>query len=378
MAKDAWGRQQLVDLLAPAAVFAPHHVLEMVDRALAQPARTSDWSSFSVQIDDVSVRLKLPVLLTTVGRHPHHARAAMERLWLLGRDDVRPTSSHPQHPVRVRRELGGYDMGPDHRQALIDLVAQQAAATQVNNHRVSPLTVLDALLARDGMRTRMVGLKGQITSYWVRTEATEPWRAQVRALLVQQALHGTARQRVVAAGMFDTALRVPPSGDEPVPEVILEEWRADQLRLLDTVRQIAEASTDPAVRAKLAQGHRQDHRRRGRTAGLLRLPGRALDPPAHDQPHRVDLRHGQAPDQGHQGARLQGRRDRHGIQADRGRSGTLARRQRTPPRRARPRRGPLRSSKLVERDPILEATQAADDTPVQPPAASNQPVSNAA
>jgi hypothetical protein len=46
--------------------------------------------------------------------------------------------------------------------------------------------------------------------------------------------------------------------------------------------------------------------------------------------------------QGHQGARLQGRRDRHGIQADRGRPGTLARRQRTPPRRARPRRGPLR------------------------------------
>jgi hypothetical protein len=34
--------------------------------------------------------------------------------------------------------------------------------------------------------------------------------------------------------------------------------------------------------------------------------------------------------------------------------------------------------KLVERDPVLEATQAADDTPVQSPAASNQPVNNAA
>jgi hypothetical protein len=30
------------------------------------------------------------------------------------------------------------------------------------------------------------------------------------------------------------------------------------------------------------------------------------------------------------------------------------------------------------RDPVLEATQAADDTPVQSPAASNQPVNNAA
>ena len=34
--------------------------------------------------------------------------------------------------------------------------------------------------------------------------------------------------------------------------------------------------------------------------------------------------------------------------------------------------------KLVEDDPILEAIQAADDTPAQPPAASNQPVNNAA
>ena len=34
--------------------------------------------------------------------------------------------------------------------------------------------------------------------------------------------------------------------------------------------------------------------------------------------------------------------------------------------------------KLVERDPALEATHAADDTPVQSPTASNQPVNNAA
>ena len=34
--------------------------------------------------------------------------------------------------------------------------------------------------------------------------------------------------------------------------------------------------------------------------------------------------------------------------------------------------------KRVERDLVLEATQAADDTPVQSPTASSQPVNNAA
>jgi transposase-like protein len=37
-------------------------------------------------------------------------------------------------------------------------------------------------------------------------------------------------------------------------------------------------------------------------------PGRALGAPAHDQPHRIDLRHRQAADEGHQGSRVEGGR----------------------------------------------------------------------
>lgn len=49
-----------------------------------------------------------------------------------------------------------------------------------------------------------------------------------------------------------------------------------------------------------AQLPTEDHRRRGRTAGVLRLPRRALDPPA---------------DQGHQRHRIPGCRTGHGLQA---------------------------------------------------------------
>jgi hypothetical protein len=38
------------------------------------------------------------------------------------------------------------------------------------------------------------------------------------------------------------------------------------------------------LRHQVVQGGRQDHRRPRRAAGLLRLPRRALDPPAHHQP----------------------------------------------------------------------------------------------
>ena len=71
------------------------------------------------------------------------------------------------------------------------------------------------------------------------------------------------------------------------------------------------------VRGQVAEGGGEDHRRPRRVVGVLRLPGRALDPPADDEPDRVDLRDRAAPATRHQGPRLPGRRGRDGVQADR-------------------------------------------------------------
>jgi hypothetical protein len=78
------------------------------------------------------------------------------------------------------------------------------------------------------------------------------------------------------------------------------------------------------LRREVPQGRREDHRRPGPAARVLRLPGRALGAPADHQPDRVDLRHRPAPHQGHQGARLACRRAGHGLQAHRVSPGPLA------------------------------------------------------
>ena len=59
-------------------------------------------------------------------------------------------------------------------------------------------------------------------------------------------------------------------------------------------------------------------------------------------PDRIDLRDRAQPEQDHQRPGFTRSRNRHGIQADRGRPVTLARRERTPPGRARPRRREIR------------------------------------
>ena len=53
---------------------------------------------------------------------------------------------------------------------------------------------------------------------------------------------------------------------------------------------------------RTSEGGRQDHRRPRRAAGLLRLPRRALEAPAHHQRDRVDLRNRAPASARHQGA----------------------------------------------------------------------------
>ena len=73
----------------------------------------------------------------------------------------------------------------------------------------------------------------------------------------------------------------------------------------------------------------------------LRLPGRALGPPADHEPDRVDVRDRPATSTRHQGPRLESRWHSDGVQAHRSRPGPVAHGERTPPGRARPRRRPL-------------------------------------
>jgi hypothetical protein len=68
------------------------------------------------------------------------------------------------------------------------------------------------------------------------------------------------------------------------------------------------------LRREVPEGRGEDRRRRRRTPGV-QLPGRALDPSAHDEPHRIYFRDSAFEEQGHQGAGLAGDRARDGVQA---------------------------------------------------------------
>ena len=249
---DAWGREQFLEMIQPAAFFWPTKVLELVDIVLDAPARTTDWGVVGVQIDDASVRAKLPSLLRTIAHHPSHAQAAMERLWLLARDDERVTHSHPDHALRVLHDVGGFDFGATHHDAILDLVEAELAKPEMSSHPNSPLLLLGALLAREGTRSRSVGLEWRMSAYFVDPASVRPWRDRVRRILRNQAINGEPRERTVAAKLFEEALRLPHGYfGRAVPADVRDAWRADQEATLDVIEEVAQATHDTAVRVSL-------------------------------------------------------------------------------------------------------------------------------
>jgi hypothetical protein len=253
---DAWGREQLLDLITPAAFFVPERALQIVDRALTDPARTTEWPGAEITIDDASVRVKLPAILRAVARYPEHTSEALDLLWSLGRDDARRMSAHPDHPVRVTGEIGGYGTGREtHHDALLDLVERELAQPDRDTHHHLPIELVEPLLAREGMTNRARGRTIQMNSYNVSAEATRRWRERIRRLLVDVALNGSARERMAVARLFDDALRLPHGYfGKSVSREARDSWHDDQRALIDAIGEIEASSNDAALRDALNRG----------------------------------------------------------------------------------------------------------------------------
>ena len=158
---------------------------------------------------------------------------------------------------------------------------------------------------------------------------------------------GTREQRCWFHKIANVLGALPKSAHPGAKKALAEIWNAeDRQHALDAVSRV-----QGRLRSEVRQGRREDHRRSRGAAGVLRLPRRALDPPAHHEPDRVDLRHRPAPHEDHPRARITRGRAGDGVQADRGRPGPLARGQRPTPGRARPRRRHCSSTASSSNDP---------------------------
>jgi transposase-like protein len=153
---------------------------------------------------------------------------------------------------------------------------------------------------------------------------------------LREAFPDTREQRCWFHKISNVLAALPNSAHRGAKKALAEIWNAeDKLHARDAVKRFEAAygGKFPKAVAKITDD----------VAELLAF----YDYPAEHWIHpgttnRVDLRHRAKPQQAHQGPRITRGGNRHGLQADRGRTVTLARGQCTTRRRARPRRREVR------------------------------------
>lgn len=141
-------RCRLLSALRELAIDHPEPMLELASLVTRLPVREAQAAS-GLLASPGSVLYELPSILRRIGLHLRHLPRVVDLLWELGRDDLRLQSPHPDHPMRVLRELASRantrPVGV--HEALLDGVDRWLVDPSAHEHKHSPLDVLDTFLA---------------------------------------------------------------------------------------------------------------------------------------------------------------------------------------------------------------------------------------
>jgi hypothetical protein len=140
-------RCRMLGALRELASEQPAELLSIVERSLATAASASTLAAGAL-FSQVNVLYELPGILRRIGHHREYLPRACDLLWELGRDDLRLQSPHPDHPMRVLRELGSKakERPAFVHEALLEAVDRWLRAPDAHEHKHSPLDVLDTFL----------------------------------------------------------------------------------------------------------------------------------------------------------------------------------------------------------------------------------------
>ena len=258
IAADAAGRQgglsSLRDLAGPQSA----RVVELVEVLISEPAVAVERSP-GYHVTDDDVRAGLAPILSICATTGAAARGkALDLLWALACNDHRPVNRHPDHPLRVLADFAEFDRpGYSERQrALLEAAARWLRRPGADGDSVTPLAVLEPLVAKEGMRTRRHPGGDALTliPYLVPPAAVSDVRAGVRALATEYGKDTDVRRAVAGVRLLESALAEPHGYfDNKVAEEHVRQWHDEDTATLDALATVALETREPVVRLQVRE-----------------------------------------------------------------------------------------------------------------------------
>ncbi|MFF7656909.1 ATP-binding protein [Streptomyces sp. NPDC007983] len=168
-------RRHLLGIAEQIAPYQPRRVLELVRLVTGSGHARGDHP---VEC--------LPPVLAGIAQDPAHLGEALELLWLLDRDDLRPPAQHPDAALRVLSDLACYAPGKPllYQHAVVDAVARWAQQGPVRGVDRMPFALLDPLFAPEAMQQVFDGRTLSVSRLQVAVELVAPITQQAYEVLL--------------------------------------------------------------------------------------------------------------------------------------------------------------------------------------------------
>ncbi len=237
-------RAALLDEIKDATIYQPAPVLALIRRTMRDHEASSE----------PQLNRKIPLLLERIALHERHLSDALDLLWVLARDDQRTRTDDHNHPLRVLRDLAGYDPETPvhHYEIVIEAIERWTSDPRAENYQHSPLEVLEPLLAKTSMVTRSNPRSVQFQTFGVNPKTTRPVRERALAILENATKSRDARTlRHVIRLLGEVASRPNNLMGRPLNEAELAAWHEERTTGLRILEILAGCTTDPLIHAEL-------------------------------------------------------------------------------------------------------------------------------
>lgn len=249
---DIPGRQKLIRLLARVAYFQPARVIKIARWLIDNPTdEVADSHSAWVYLNKPSyqdVRNAMPPMLKAAAYNLETLPEALNLLWELAQNEARSTNQHPDHAVRIIKDLAAYEIGkpPAYNDAVVDVASAWCAGT---TQHLSPFDVLEPLLATEGTRQTYQEYTLTFQPFPLNVDVVNPIRQRVLALAMQEVRTEEVRRAVAGIQCLESSLRYPTGmHGRPVSSEERDRWTPG---FVDTIQQLgtiaAEVDLDPVV-----------------------------------------------------------------------------------------------------------------------------------
>lgn len=233
-------RDAALDAAAAAAFYNPRQALRFVEQ----------------QIDDGKKPKQLSTILKRVAYHQDYVRPACELLWELGRGDGRKENSHPEHGIRVLKELTAVE--PDKpisfNRAAVEFGLSLLTQPDAFSYTHSPFDFLSGILSGEGHTDTSDGFSIVMRAFEVNYDAVKELRGQVIDAAFRFLEQGPPNAAGVAADFIGNAVRYPMGIlGQRIQDTTLDKYTAEFVETLERMRVlVASGRLDDAVMIGIA------------------------------------------------------------------------------------------------------------------------------